>query len=190
MGRFMKWIRAWFWSRVRDNENWAQTLVRVIGNLFRIALTLAALAAGTVAMSSYLSNQQHRQRQEETRFISVVASMQTEQNDNGCAEMFPLALFVRNDSTRALISMDIALSARRPGTSTNALQYWDRQVHWDHIIPPGYSMTMCYALPESAPPSAIYSADPISYTVVLRPSEQWMLDETRAAKSTWQIVHP
>lgn len=189
-GRIMKWIGAWFWSRVRDNENWAQTLVRVLGNLFRIALTLVLLGAGTIAVFSHLESQRYRREQEERRLISVVASIRTEQNDNDCAEMFPLGLLVRNDSTKALMSMDIELSARRPGTSTNVLQFGHRHIRWDQVIPPGYSMTMCYIPPDSAPAPAVYSADPDAYTIVLRPSEQWMIDETNATRSRWQVVRP
>jgi hypothetical protein len=188
-GRIMKWIGAWFWSRVRDNENWAQTLARVLGNLFRITLTVVLLGVGTISVSGHLENQRYRREQEQTQLIAVTASLRTEQNDNGCAEMFPLALLVRNDSAQALISMDVMLSARRPGTSTNVLDYGHREIRWDHVIPPGYSMTMCYMPPDSAPPSAVFSADPRSYTMVLRPTEQWMIEETNATRSRWQVVH-
>lgn len=189
-GRIMKWIGAWFWSRVRESENWAQTLVRVLGNLFRIVLTLVLFVVGAAAVSSYLDSQRYRQKQAEARLISVTASIRTEQADNGCSEMFPLALSVRNDSTKALMSMDIALSARRPGTSTNVLQYGQREIRWDHVMPPGYSMTMCYRPPDSAPLSAVFSADPVSHTIVLQPNEQWMTDETSATRSRWQVTQP
>ena len=36
-------LRRWFWSPVKNAENWAQTVFRVLGNLFRIALTLCVL---------------------------------------------------------------------------------------------------------------------------------------------------
>jgi len=183
----MKWIGAWFWSRVRENENWAQTLVRVIGNLFRIALTAIVLGAVVIGSFGYVNDQRSRELRQETQMISVVASIKTEQHDNGCDNMFPLALFVRNDSSQALMSMDVALSARRPGTSTNVLEYGHREIKWDHVVPPGYSMTMCYIPPESAPPAAVFSADPVSYSIVLRPSQQWMIDETNATRSTWQV---
>jgi hypothetical protein len=32
-------LRRWFWAPVASGENWAQTIFRVLGNLFRIALT-------------------------------------------------------------------------------------------------------------------------------------------------------
>lgn len=178
----MKWIRAWFWSRVRDNENWAQTLVRVLGNVFRILLTIVFVGAGLIFVFTYLENQKSQRSRDEARSVSVVAVLTTEQNAYGCTEMFPLALTVRNDSAKALMSMDIALSARRPGTSTNVLPYGQRNIRWDHIVPPGYQMTMCYMPPEAAPIGAVFSADPEYYSVRLSPPEQWMLNETNAAR--------
>lgn len=178
----MRWIKAWFWSRVRDNENWAQTLVRVLGNLSRILLTIIVVGAGLIVVFSYLENQKDQRRRDQARAVSVVAVLTTEQNTHGCTEMFPLALIVRNDSTEALMSMDVALSARRPGTSTNVLPYGQREVRWDHIVPPGYQMTMCYMPPAAAPIGAVFSADPEYYSVRLSPSEQWMLNETSAVR--------
>lgn len=50
------WLRRWFWAPVRHAENWAQTILRVLGNLFRIALTVCAflfvLGASLVAYSA------------------------------------------------------------------------------------------------------------------------------------------
>jgi len=83
--------------------------------------------------------------------------------------------------------MDVTLSARRPGTSTNVLPYGQREIRWDHVVPPGYSMTICYMPPEGAPESAVFAADTASYTVVLRPAEQWMIDETSATQSRYQV---
>jgi hypothetical protein len=40
----MRLVRAWFWSSVRKDENPAQTLVRVLGNLFRISLTFVVVS--------------------------------------------------------------------------------------------------------------------------------------------------
>lgn len=39
----MKWLGRWFWSPIKPGENSAQTLVRVLGNLFRDALSLVIL---------------------------------------------------------------------------------------------------------------------------------------------------
>jgi len=36
-------LRRWFWAPVRHDENWAQTVFRVLGNLFRLALTAFVL---------------------------------------------------------------------------------------------------------------------------------------------------
>lgn len=43
LGELMRWMRAWFWSVQKPNENWAQTVFRVFGNFLRLALTGALL---------------------------------------------------------------------------------------------------------------------------------------------------
>jgi hypothetical protein len=63
----MRWIRRWFWSPVRDNENWAQTLVRVSGNIFRIAITVVLLAAAAVVVSVQIGSLKDREETDEKR---------------------------------------------------------------------------------------------------------------------------
>lgn len=54
------WLRRWFWAPVNQNENWAQTVFRVLGNLFRIALTVCvlffAVGVSLIAFSSAREN--------------------------------------------------------------------------------------------------------------------------------------
>ncbi len=187
-GPAVKWIGAWLWSRVRDNENWAQTLVRVLGNLFRIAITMVALLAASLSWQGYSNGKRDQALSQEIQSVTVTTSLFTEQNDNGCPPMFPLQLCVDNNSTKALMGMDIALSARRQGTSTNTLSYGHREVRWDRIVLPGYASTACYMLPAEAPAGAIYSATPTSYTVELRPTEQWMIAEANPSRARFRLV--
>ena len=43
------WLRRWFWAPVGRNENWAQTVFRVLGNLLRIAFTVLVLFVAVIA---------------------------------------------------------------------------------------------------------------------------------------------
>lgn len=43
------WLRRWVWAPVGRNENWAQTVFRVLGNLLRIAFTVLVLFAAVIA---------------------------------------------------------------------------------------------------------------------------------------------
>ncbi|MEZ5997470.1 MAG: hypothetical protein R3B98_02110 [Hyphomonas sp.] len=47
-------LHRWFWAPIRHNENWAQTVFRVFGNLFRIALTIfIAFVAFVASVGGY-----------------------------------------------------------------------------------------------------------------------------------------
>lgn len=192
----MKWIARWFWAPVRDGENWAQTLVRVSGNLLRSFTTIVLLGAAIISVSIYLQGQEDRHDAQESQeydrrvgqLITVsVTTRSAGESSNGCSERSPLAITVRNDSALTLMEMDIELNARLRGTSTNILDYLDRRVRWDHIVPPKHMLGMCYRPGRhTVTPSAIYSARPMIESVVLRQTEDWMLSETRAER----IVEP
>lgn len=176
----MKRLLRWFWVPIRESENWAQTLVRVLGNLFRTALTLAIALAATIATSIYVDGSDGRERERQARLISVEAQTGI---SNGCTAEFPLAIRVRNNSTLALTSMDINLSARLPGTSTNVLPYGERTIRWDHIVPPQHVLGMCYrGGREPVDASRVYSASAVSYAIELQPAEDWMFRETLARR--------
>lgn len=180
----MRRVLHWFWAPVRENENWAQTLVRVLGNLFRIAITLGLAAAAAIAAMIYAGNADSRQREREARLINVEARTGIEgENSNGCTAEFPIAIEVRNNSTLTLMSMDIDVTARRPGTSTNLLDYGERTIRWEHIVPPQHVLGMCYRIGrDPVDSSAVYSAAAVSYSMVLRPTEDWMQRETQARR--------
>ena len=182
----MKWIARWFWTPVRENENWAQTLVRVFGNLFRCFVTLVAVAvAVAVAVmwaNSALQPAPPPMPADERSQIAVTVLMRSEGANNGvCATEFPLAVSVRNNSSRTLMSMDLLVTAREPGRSTNLLRYDEQTISWDSIVPPDHAQVMCYALRARGTGAVVYSAIPVEYTVRLQATEPWMLRETRAA---------
>ncbi len=180
----MRRVLHWFWAPVRENENWAQTLIRVLGNLFRIAITLGSAAAAAIAAMVYAENADSRQREREARLINVEARTGIEgENSNGCTAEFPVAIEVRNNSTLTLMSMDIDVTARRPGVSTNILDYGERTIRWEHIVPPQHVMGLCYRIGRDPVDSAaIYSATARSYSIDLRPAEDWMQRETQARR--------
>lgn len=41
-------LQRWFWAPVRETENWAQTVFRVLGNLLRIVLTICLLCIAII----------------------------------------------------------------------------------------------------------------------------------------------
>jgi hypothetical protein len=193
-----RWLRAWFWSSLRPSENWAQTLVRVIGNLFRILLTaLAALALG-VGAQTWISQQRDTASAREAASISVDIDVWSADHDNGCSDKFPLAVSVTNSSAKALMRMDIVLIGREPGTSSNVLNYGDSKIAWDFIVPPGYNLGMCYGYPSSAfrttswdaggrplsteIRSLSYSVNVERYSIELKRTEPWMIRETKARR--------
>lgn len=77
----MRWLGRWFWTPVRENENSAQTIVRVLGNLLRSTFTLAALGVVGILTAIYISDLPHRaeRQREEAAFdaIKVLVRHQT-----------------------------------------------------------------------------------------------------------------
>lgn len=178
----MKWIRSWFWSSVRDGENWAQTLVRIAGNLFRIVVTGVAVLIGAIATQSAISEGQQRQRASEVANILVFARLDDGNQRGECSAPYPLRIGVRNNSSRTLMQMTVRLSARHRGESTNVLGYGQDEIRWDSIVPPHHELGLCYSEDRARPAdrTLIYNAQPDAHSVQLRDTEDWMLRETRA----------
>jgi len=66
-----------------------------------------------------------------------------------CGATQPLAVTVRNGSSRTLYAIDFSLTAHWRGHSTNLLKYGDMYMKWDRILAPSESATLCYSLPRS-----------------------------------------
>ena len=178
----MKLIRAWFWSGVPENENWAQTLVRVAGNFLRLAITATAVIVALIAASNFAEERKAAQLDRQVRKVSVTVAASGPAS--GCSAPFPVAVTVRNDAPETLMSMEIALSARVPGTSTNVLGYDSNRLSWSHIVPPGHVLRRCVRLGRAVVrPFWVFAAEPLSYSVEFRSTEAWMLSETRAVRS-------
>lgn len=182
----MRWIGRWFWAPIKAGENWAQTLVRVLGNLFRSALTLAVVGIAIIlGLSAYYSGQSSAnyaaaQADKEKIYIKVTLM---EEADRGklCDRQFPLVVYVRNDSSKTLMSMPIDLTARKAGSSTNMLTYPDDRITWDNIVPPQHELFMCWGInPKND--GLTYSGEAKPYMIELEDTEAWMLKETTATK--------
>lgn len=58
------WLRKWFWAPINPGENWAQTIFRVVGNLFRTACTLIILIVLGLSGTIWIDQVQRDQKQE------------------------------------------------------------------------------------------------------------------------------
>jgi hypothetical protein len=153
----------------------------VTGNLVRIAITLIVVAGLASAAQFFINDQSESASQHEMRRLKVTVDFSNGAKSASCDTMFPLSLTVVNQTPKTLMSMDINLSARMAGTSTDILRYEEKSIKWDSIVPPDHVMTLCYAM-RQLPPGSVISAGPSAYTVDLRETEPWMLTETKAFK--------
>lgn len=175
----MRWLHRWFWSPIREGENWAQTIVRVSGNLLRSIFTVLAVSALLASIVSYFSDLARRAQAEELgRQRALLTAIPNDLPNNGCGPEFPLAIRVQNHSDLTLLGMEIQLTARVPGTSANVLGYLDDRLQWDHIVPPNRTLSMCYSL-RGFDRSLVYSAAPRAMRLVQ--TEEWMERESIAA---------
>lgn len=176
----MRTVLRWFWAPVRDNENWAQTLVRVIGNLSRSLLTIVVFIALWIGIANVLRPPYELAPDERDRIV-VTVNTDAHNGFYTCNAEYPTSIAVVNNSEQTLMSMDIELTARRRGRSTNVLPYPERTVRWDQIVPPGHALAMCYQIGSDLDVQEfVLSGQPLTYSVVLRPTEEWMLTETDA----------
>ena len=139
----MNKIQAWFWSPIRHEENSAQTVFRVLGNLARwgvTALLLGILILGVLITIEYSSNKKRKKLREMVQIVKIEQSSE-------CTKEFPVRVVVGNLSGKTVEAFDVEIEARREGRSTNLLSYTNGTLEWDIIMPPGEGYALCYKFP-------------------------------------------
>lgn len=181
--RKVGWLRRWFWTPVKQQENWAQTVFRVLGNLSRTTLTLLVLLVVTALAATFISDQSFRRAEAEREatkpqnFVSVSIDFTFLEDENkdfadGCNKSFPFATEIHNGSKMAMTETWLVFSVRKKGT-TEALRFrgtdfsggfsdrWQdaKGTYTDvirNIILPNSSLGWCW----NFPPDAFFNFDP------------------------------
>ena len=136
-------IKAWFWSPTRPDENSAQTVFRVLGNFARWAATFVFFASILIAIqiiSEQTSEKKLSKLREKVHIVKV-------EHSSECDADFPIIVLAGNLSNKTVEAFDVEIEARRQGRSTNLLDYSNKTLNWDLIIPPGEGYKMCYKFP-------------------------------------------
>lgn len=162
----MRIIRSWFWSVPRPQENWAQTIVRVLGNLFRIAISLVIALVAFLLVYAGL-NWVGDQQPEPVDLVTAYVENRTQSNvtkDDGspiCSDEYPLIVAIFNRSDQAMSSIELNLVAREKGSARNTLtSYFENRIQIDEILPPNYGYVSCYSHKAAQEDSElIFSAD-------------------------------
>lgn len=187
------WLRRWFWAPVNHEENWAQTIFRVLGNLFRTALTLFVLFFGALLAAVYVQYliSQSNIAARPINFVSVsidkpVYTNPFEKYSNGCTEEFPFVVTIENRSDWAMTRTQINYSVRKRGTSERLLfRTGFREQDHDivtEIILSKESYTFCRRFPPgnflNFDPEAEYTYEAeVSPITTFSEPEDWMYEE-------------
>ncbi len=182
----MRWIKSWFWSSVRESENWAQTIIRVLGNLLRIAFTAVLLLIAVGLVGYYWSERRpFDARHKVTASVEHRdhSSVRNSDGDKYCTEGYPLITIIRNESERTVASLTINLSGRERASVENKLSWRESRIDWTYVIPPGHIYTTCYRTgAEPREDDLIYSGEMRLTSVKFIDPEPWMFEESRAVE--------
>lgn len=176
-------LRRWFWSPLVSGENWAQTIFRVLGNLFRTATTLLVLLIGVSLTVNFMANENYeraaakREAEKPENFVTVSIDQSFLNNANkdfadGCNKAYPFATNIYNGSNMAMTETWLVFSVRKKGT-TDVLRFrgsnfegglsdrWmDTKEHFEEsikrIILPGSTTGWCWGFP----PEGFWNFDP------------------------------
>lgn len=69
-------------------------------------------------------------------------------SDGACKADHPMQVYISNLSSRTVNAVTWELEAYVPGHSTNVVPFLNRTNSSDAILKPGFSQTVCYALPK------------------------------------------
>lgn len=139
LGRF----RRFLWDPPKDTENWAQTIVRVLGNIFRTSVSCIALLtlalAGAVGIATIIN--QRADANDPANLVSAEIAIDSE----NCGRQSPWSVQIRNDSTKVLIEGTFELSMRERGSSRKLqLGGWSGAPIVVHkFVPPEHTYRFC-----------------------------------------------
>lgn len=139
LGRF----RRFFWDPPKDTENWAQTIVRVLGNIFRTSLACIALSA--IALGAAVGIGAAINKQAEANDPANLVTAEIAIDGKNCDRQSPWRVQIRNDSTKVLIEGTFALSMRERGSSRKLqLGGWSGAPIVVHkFVPPEHTYSFC-----------------------------------------------
>jgi hypothetical protein len=103
-----------------------RTILRWIKN---IILTVVALICAAIAYA-VVQNMLYQQ-------ALANVTVQLDHTGKSCDPQFPLAVWVRNSSSKVVELTYIEIAARRPGYSSDLVAYGSKMKTWDKIIRPG-----------------------------------------------------
>lgn len=110
----------------------------------QIGILIAFFVAVIVAIVGYNQYQTYLTEKEQNLVsISVVYS------EENCIPPMPLSVRISNKSKREIVEVGWDFVARRPGYSSNLLDYLDQDAKSDKIIKPGEVWDFCYRVPKS-----------------------------------------
>jgi hypothetical protein len=120
-----------------------RTILRWIGKTIIIIVALISAGIAYAIVQNWMYQQ-----------AVAKVTVDFDQSGKGCDPQFPLALWIRNGSSRVVTLTYIEFEARRPGYSTDLVAYGSRSRTWDKIIRPGMIEGVCYPYPEVTAPEA------------------------------------
>lgn len=178
------WFKSWLWSKRPDAENSAQTLVRILGNLFRLTVTAAVsmllMGGGLLAILALDDAQKRAERDAHREAITVTTRLRGAANnsDDFCSDQRPLGVVINNGTDQALTRVEIQLLARVPGRSSNVITgFSESRISSDFIVPPRDDGGFCMVVPKTGRHEAkdlIWSAEIVGHSIVLEEMKPWM----------------
>lgn len=115
----MRLVRSWFWSPVRKDENPVQTLVRVLGNLFRLSLTFVVVGGLCLAAAVGISISDNN-RNDPSR---VVAWVEAPISCSSIEPEKPPHFFVVNPTERVLERLTIDVFDELASKKVTSFEY-------------------------------------------------------------------
>lgn len=97
----MRALRWWFWSVKPPNENWAQTLVRVLGNWLRLTITAFVLFLVVVAVLQ--AQQDAKQKKKDEILSRVDVNVRFAPLAAGCSAERPYLVTITNNNPDYMI---------------------------------------------------------------------------------------
>lgn len=147
-------LKILFWDPRRSEENSAQTLIRVLGNLIRSFISLSILATALIVSAYYVAeffNSENRALK--NTYISV------EYDPEFCNSENPISVAIENESNKSITNVRFNVEARLQNRSSNLIE-WSSRIRAnsnDIIIEPGFRYRFCtnYTLQNNASPEEV-----------------------------------
>lgn len=136
-------LKILFWDTPKINENSAQTIFRILGNILRSAISIIVILSTASALIIYVIDARSPLNRYRNSIYAEVIPNGAVDGFEDCAASNDVAILITNRTNRRITNIRVKIDARPENFSFSALSHFRNTRTIQAIFDPGSSWRLC-----------------------------------------------